>query len=77
MHKLDFYFILAIIAIFGSAASVFLQFQEASYEYELLSSSLASLVRNRSGVGNINETLRLNEELNALELELESLDVVR
>ena len=72
-----FHFILAIVAIFSSAAALFLQFQEAGYEYEILNSSLAPLVRNKSDAGNINETLRLNQELDELELELQTLDVVR
>ena len=74
MHKLDFYFTLALIVIFGSAMSLYLQFQEAGYEYEILNSSLAPLVRNKSDAGNINETLRLNQELDDLEKELQMLD---
>ena len=71
----DFYFALAMIAIFGTAASLFLQFEEAGYEYESLSSSMAPLVRKSNNAGNINETLRLNQELDELEQQLETLDL--
>lgn len=74
---LDFYFTLAMIAIFGTTAALFLQFGEADYEYEYLNSSMSPLVRSRNDAGNINETLRLNQELNELELELEALDMLR
>lgn len=76
--KLDFYFVLAMIVIFGTTASLFLQLQEAGYEYESLNSSLAPLVRSRNA-NNINEAIRLNQELDELELELElkALDVVK
>jgi len=70
MHKLDFHFTLAMIAIFGSAASLFLQIQEAGSEYEYLSSSMAPLVR--SG----NEAIKLDAELDDLEHQLEMLDPV-
>ena len=73
--KLDFYFTLAMIAVFGLTADLFFQLQEASSEVDLLSSSMAPLVRNMSGAANINETLRLNQELDDLELQLEMLDL--
>lgn len=75
MHKLDFYFTLAIIAIFGSAASLFLQIQEAGSEYEYLSSSMAPLVRSGHDSRDINEALNLNAELDDLERQLEMLDM--
>ena len=74
MYKPDFNFTLALIAIFGLAASLFLQIQEAGFEYEHLSSSMSPLVRSGNDAGNINETLRLDQELDDLENQLEMLD---
>lgn len=71
--KIDFYFTLALIAIVGSAVSLHLQMNEAGYEYESLSSSMAPLIRSRGAAG-INETLRLEQELDNLERQLEMLD---
>ena len=76
MHKLDFHFTLAIIAIFGSAASLFLQIQEAGSEYEYLSSSMAPLVRSGHNSRDINEAIKLDAELDDLEHQLEMLDPV-
>lgn len=75
MHKLDFYFTLAIIAIFGTTASLFLQLQEAGSEYEYLSSSMAPLVRSGHNSRDINEAIKLNAELDELEHQLEMLDL--
>ena len=75
IYKLDFYFILAIIAIFSLAAALHIQLKEASSELGLLSSSMAPLVRNSRDAANINETLRLNQELDDLEYQLEILDL--
>ncbi|MBI2068832.1 MAG: hypothetical protein HYT67_01875 [Candidatus Yanofskybacteria bacterium] len=75
--KFDFYFALAMIAIFGSAASLFLQIQEAGSEYEYLSSSMAPLVRSGHGSRDINEVLKLDAELDELEQQLETLDLAQ
>ena len=72
--KLDFYFVLALIAIVGSAVSLHLQMNEAGYEYDALSSSMSPLLRSRGSAG-INETLRLEQELDDLERQLEMLDL--
>ena len=71
----DFNFALALIALVGSAMSLYLQFQEAGFEYEYLNSSMSPLVRSRNDAANINETLRLNQELDELEQQLETLDL--
>ena len=73
--KLDFYFVLAMVAIFGSTASLFLQIQEAGNEYEYLSSSMAPLVRSGHNSRDINEAIKLNAELDELESQLEMLDM--
>ena len=73
--KLDFYFVLAMVAIFGSTASLFLQIQEAGNEYEYLSSSMAPLVRSGHNSRDINEAIKLNAELDELEHQLEMLDL--
>ncbi len=75
MNKLDFHFTLAIIAIFGLAASLFLQMQEAGSEYEYLSGSMAPLVRSGQNSRDINEAIRLNAELDEFERQLEMLDL--
>jgi len=75
MNKPDFYFTLAIIAIFGLTASIFLQIQEAGSEYEYLSSSMAPLVRSGHNSRDINEAIKLNAELDDLEKELQMLDL--
>lgn len=73
--RFDFNFILALVALLASATSLYFQFREAGYEYEILNTSLSPLVRNRSDVGNINETLLLNQELDDLEQELRALSL--
>lgn len=72
-YEIDFHFVLAMIAILGSAASLFLQFQDASFEHESLTSSMLPIIRNKNEAYNINETLLLNQELDKLEDELEAL----
>lgn len=73
MKKLDFHFVLAMIAIFGSAASLYFQLQDAGYEYETLTSSMAPVIRDSNNASDINATIQLNQELNDLEVRLEAL----
>ncbi len=76
MDKLDFYFALALIAIFGSAASLSLEFQNAGYEYDNLTSSLAApLIRTSNTASEINSVANIQAELDNLGLELEKLDL--
>lgn len=74
MTKPDFHFTLAIIAIFGSAAGLSFQFDDARYEYENLSSSMAPLIRSNNKANNINAALKLQAELDDLEQQLQVLD---
>ena len=74
MYKIDFYFVLAMGAIFGSAAGLFFQLQEAGSEYEHLSGSMSPLVRRGHDSRDINEALKFNAELDDLENQLEMLD---
>ena len=75
MNKLDFYFALALIALFGSAASLTLEFQNAGYEYENLSGSLAPLVRTHNDASDINEALNIQAELDDLEQQLQIMEL--
>lgn len=74
MNRIDFYFVLAMIAIAGASSSLFLQFREAQYEGELLNSQLAPLVRIQRNPS-LNDIGSINRELIDLELQLEALDL--
>ena len=70
---IDFYFALALVAIFGIAGSLYLQFRDADIEFATLNGSLYPLVRSHGAEER--ETVNLNEELDKLEKTLEALNL--
>ena len=70
---IDFHFALALVAIFGTAWSVYLQFGQANIEFDTLSGSMSSFVHN--GDADSRENAALNQELNNLEQQLKELDL--
>ena len=67
----DFYFALALIAILGTAGSLFLQFSEASNEFDTLNASMYSAVRNQGY--NLRESTVFEQELDEMEKSLDLL----
>lgn len=73
-HKyIDFHFALALIAIFGTAGSLYLQFNEANTEFDILNASVYSVVRSRGS--DLRESASINKELDELEKSLDSLNL--
>ncbi|HEY4474591.1 MAG TPA: hypothetical protein VJC06_01565 [Candidatus Paceibacterota bacterium] len=68
---IDFHFALALIAIFGTAGSLYLQLDEANSEFDALNASTYSVVRSRSNDARENSTL--NSELDELGKSLDDL----
>lgn len=68
---IDFHFALALIAILGTATSLYLQFSEANNEFNTLSASMSSIVRSQ-GIDS-KENMYLNQELNKLGESLDNL----
>lgn len=71
---IDFHFALALIAIFGTAGSLYLQFDEANVEFEILNGSMSSIIRNQKTIDN-RESDVLNQQLDQIENELNSLNL--
>jgi hypothetical protein len=69
--NVDFHFSLALIAILGTAASLYLQFNEANNEFNILNASMYSVVRSY-GIDS-KENMYLNQELNKLAKSLDDL----
>ncbi len=69
---IDFHFVLALIAIFGTAGSLYLQFAQADVEFETLNGSMYSIIRNQKTMDD-REDLVFNHQLNQIENELEAL----
>ena len=70
---IDFNFVLAIIAILGTAGFLHLQLSTANTEFETLNASMHSAIRNQSV--DEREDSVLNDQLNQLEKELNSLNL--
>ncbi|MEK7076352.1 MAG: hypothetical protein AAB941_01685 [Patescibacteria group bacterium] len=68
---IDFHFALALIAILGTAGSLFLQFNEANTEFEILNASMYSVVKNQGN--DLRENMSINQELDELEKSLDGL----
>lgn len=67
----DFHLALAIIAIFGTAGFLSLQFNNANSEFDTLNASMYSVVKNQ-GL-DLRENASLNYELDELEKSLDAL----
>jgi len=70
---IDFNFTLALIAMFGTAASLYLQFSQANVEFDTLNGSMYSVVRNQES--DLNENISLNQELDELEKSLSDINL--
>lgn len=70
---IDFHFALALIAIFGTAGSLYLQFNEANSEFETLNASAYSIFRSQGA--DSRENISLNQELDELEKSLDALNL--
>ena len=68
---IDFHFALALIAIFGTAGSLYLQFNETNIEFDILNASMYSVVKNQGN--DLRENVSLNYELDKLEKSLDAL----
>ncbi len=69
---IDFHFALALIAIFGVAGSLYLQFGQANLEFDTLNSSIYSVVHGWDS--DTKENVSINYQLDQLEKEFEALD---
>ena len=69
---IDFHFALALIAILGTAGSLYLQFGEANNEFDTLNASMYSVVRSE-GI-DFRENASLAHELDKLENSLDDLE---
>jgi len=70
---IDFHFVLALIAILGTAGSLYLQFNEANTEFDTLNASMYSVVKNQGN--DPRESASLNYELDELEKSLDALNL--
>ncbi len=70
---IDFHFALALVAIFGTTASLYLQFSQADLDFDTLTSSIYSVVHSRDQ--DLRENISLNYQLDQLEKEFDQLDV--
>jgi len=71
--QLDFHLVLALIAIFGVAISLSLQFHQANTEFEILNASIYSVVRSQER--DLRENASVDQELNELGKLLDELDL--
>ena len=71
MKHIDFHFALALIAIFGTAASLYLQFSTANTEFDTLNASMYSIVKNQGN--DLRESTSINYELDEIEKSLDML----
>ena len=69
---IDFHFTLALIAIFGVAGSLYLQFSEADTEFNILDASMSSVVKTQDR--DLRESISINQDLNQLEKSLDGLN---
>ncbi len=70
---IDFHLALALIAILGTAGSLYLQFNEANAEFDILNASTYSVVRNRDN--DLSENSAINKELDEIEKSLDELNL--
>ena len=68
----DFHFVLALVVIFGTAGSLYLQFAQANVEFEILNGSMSSVIRIQKTMADRESTV-LNHQLEQIENELNAL----
>ena len=71
---IDFHLALALVAIVGTAGSLYLEFARADIEFEALNASLYSVVRGNDS-SEAKEGMLLSEEIDQLEMELDDLSL--
>lgn len=70
---IDFHFALALIAIFGTACSLSLQFKDANSEFEILNASAYSIFQSQGS--ELKENASFSQELDELEKSLDALNL--
>ena len=70
---IDFNFALAIIAILGTAGSLYIQFNEAGSEFDTLNASMYSVVINQGS--DLRESSSVAHELDEMEKSLDALNL--
>ena len=70
---IDFHFALAIIAILGTAASLYLQFNEANIGFDILDASVYSVIQSHGS--ELRESVSINQELDELGKSLDELNL--
>mgnify|MGYP001592542664 CR=1 FL=1 len=70
---IDFHFALALIAIFGTAGSLYLQFTDANTEFDTLNASIYSVVKNQGN--DLRESASIKYELDQMEKSLDALNL--
>lgn len=73
IKNVDFYFALALIAIFGTASSLYLQFAQANTEFDTLNALMYSTVQSQKTMDD-RESATLHHQLDQLENELDALN---
>ncbi len=68
----DFHFALALIAILGTAVSLYLQFNEANTEFDTLNASMYAVVRSQGR--DLRDNASLNHELDEVGRLLDNLN---
>ncbi len=67
----DFHLALAVVAILGTAASLYLQFSEANTEFDTLNASTYSVIRSRGR--DMRDNVSINRELDDVDKSLDAL----
>lgn len=70
-EHVDFHFVLVLVAIFGTAGFLSLQFTDANTEFEIMGASMYSVVRTQGG--DEKENISINHELDELQDSLDEL----
>ena len=72
MKHVDFHFALALIAILGTAGSLYLQFNETNTEIDTINASMYSVIRSQGS--DLRESVAINQELDELGKSLDDLN---
>ena len=72
MKYVDFHFVLALIAILGTAGSLYLQFNETNTEIDTINASMYSVIRSQGS--DLRESVAINQELDELGKSLDDLN---
>jgi len=70
---IDFHFALAVVAIFGVAGFLSLQFSQANTEFDTLNASMYSVVRSQGS--DLNDDVYIDHQLDQLQKNIEALEL--